>query len=71
MEYHEAQPKQNGRSLKLRLILSAIILLMLALGFNALLSLNSLEKLYVASMASQYSAIGRDLQRNIEKSLKF
>ena len=47
MEYHEAQPKQNGRSLKLRLILSAIILLMLALGFNALLSLNSLEKLYV------------------------
>jgi len=68
MEY---QPKSNGRFLKLRLILSAIVLLMLALGFNALLSLNSLEKLYVASVASQYNAIGKDLQRNIEKSLKF
>lgn len=71
MKYQEHQPKRNGRSLKLRLIASAIVLLMLALGFNAMLSLNSLEKLYVASIASQYNAIGKDLQRNIEKSLKF
>ena len=71
MKSQEHQPKRNGRSLKLRLIASAIVLLMLALGFNAMLSLNSLEKLYVASIASQYNAIGKDLQRNIEKSLKF
>lgn len=59
------------RSTKTRLIVSALLLLFLALGFNALLSLNSLEKLYVESIASQYSAIGQDLQRNIEKSIRF
>ncbi len=71
MEHAAAQPKKTSFSIKIRLILSAIVLLMLALGFNAMLSLNSLEKLYVESMASQYSAIGKDLQRNLEKSLKF
>ena len=54
-----------------KLILCALLLLILALGFNAMLSLNSLEKLYVESIASQYSAIGRDLQRNLEKALQF
>ena len=57
--------------IKLKLIGGALILLILALGFNALLSLNSLEKLYVESIASQYSAVGKDLQRNLEKSLRF
>lgn len=71
MGYAAEQPKKTTFSIKIRLILSAIVLLMLALGFNAMLSLNSLEKLYVESMASQYSAIGKDLQRNLEKSLKF
>lgn len=59
------------RSVEIRFVISALILLILALGFNALLSLNSLEKLYVESIASQYSAIGRDLQRNLEKALRF
>lgn len=71
MEHAAVQPKKTTYSIKIRLILSAIVLLMLALGFNAMLSLNSLERLYVESMASQYSAIGKDLQRNLEKSLKF
>ena len=59
------------RSITYQLIASAIFLLVFALGFNALLSLNSLEKLYVESIASQYSAIGKDLQINLEKSLRF
>lgn len=64
-------PSPQKQSMKLRLIISAIMLLVLALGFNALLSLNSLEKLYIESIASQYSALGKDLQRNIEKALRF
>ncbi len=63
--------QQLQRSTKVRLVVSALLLLLLALGFNALLSLNSLEKLYIESIASQYSAIGQDLQRNIEKSIRF
>jgi predicted MFS family arabinose efflux permease len=66
-----SEPIQVRRSVKLRLILSAVILLVLALGFNALLSLNSLEKVYVESIASQYSAFGEDLQRTLEQKLKF
>ena len=58
-------------SIKLRLVMSAIILLIVALGFNVLLMLNSLEKLYLEAIASQYSAIGKDLERNIEKALRF
>lgn len=59
----------NG--IKIKLIVSSIFLLVLALGFNILLSLNSLEDIYVGSTFSKYSAIGNDLKRNIEKSLKF
>ncbi|MCP4397639.1 MAG: hypothetical protein GY801_10120, partial [bacterium] len=65
------QQTQKKQPMKFRLIISAVMLLVLALGFNALLSLNSLEKLYVESIASQYSAIGKDLQRNVEKALRF
>lgn len=57
--------------MKLKLISYAIVLLILALGFNALLSLSSLEKLYVESIVSKYKVIGNDLKRNLEKSLKF
>lgn len=63
--------EQFKTSIKLKFIVSAIALLILALGFNALLSLHSLEKLYVESIASQYSAVGKDLQRNLEKALRF
>ena len=71
MPHREQKQLQRKNPVKFRLIVSAIILLILALGFNALLSLNSLEKLYVESIASQYSAGGRDLQRNIESALRF
>lgn len=58
-------------SLKSRLIVNTLVILTLALGFNAMLTLNSLEKFYVESIASQYSVVGKDLKRNIERPLGF
>ena len=58
-------------SVKRKLIFSAIFLLIISLSFNALLSLGSLEKLYVESTVSQYQIIGTDLQRNIDRSLRY
>ncbi|QTA93918.1 MFS transporter [Desulfonema magnum] len=57
--------------MKLKLIISALVLLVFALGFNALLSLSSLKKLYIESVASKYGVIGKDLQRNIQTALRF
>jgi predicted MFS family arabinose efflux permease len=61
----------NRLSLKSRLIVNTLVILTMALGFNAMLTLNSLEKFYVESIASQYSVVGKDLKRNIERSLGF
>ncbi|MGD8370880.1 MAG: MFS transporter [Syntrophobacterales bacterium] len=57
--------------LKTKILVGATFLLVLALSFNAMLSLSSLEKLYVESIVSKYTTIGKDLQRNLEKSLRF
>jgi predicted MFS family arabinose efflux permease len=58
-------------SVNRKLIFSAIFLLIISLSFNALLTLGSLEKLYVESTVSQYRIIGTDLQRNIDRSLRY
>jgi hypothetical protein len=67
--------EHNGRGkssfLKTKILIGATFLLVLALSFNAMLSLSSLEKLYVESIVSKYSTIGEDLQRKLEKSLHF
>lgn len=57
--------------MQFKLIASAVGLLVLALGFNALLSMSSLEKLYVGSIASEYQVVGRDLQRKLDQALRF
>lgn len=57
--------------MKLRFTIAAVVLLILALGFNAMLTLSSLEKLYVVSIVSKYSIVGKSLQRKIEKALGF
>ena len=57
--------------MKLRLIVSALVLLVLALGFNVLLSFTSLHKLYVESTVSPYRVIAQDLQQKLERSLGF
>ncbi len=67
MNTHE----KTGHSIKIKLIISALGLLICALGFNAMLSLSALEKLYVESFVSKYSTIGKDLQRKLEKSINF
>ncbi|MDM8516573.1 MFS transporter [Desulfobacterales bacterium HSG16] len=58
-------------SRRFKLNIAALFLLLLAMGFNALLSMSSLEKLYVESIVSKYQVIGKDLQRNIQKGLRF
>ena len=71
----QADSKDAGVRLKVsvqrKLIFSAIFLLIISLSFNALLTLGSLEKLYVESTVSQYQIIGTDLQRNIDRSLRY
>jgi predicted MFS family arabinose efflux permease len=66
-----SDPLRSRKGIKIRLIAGALLLLVLSLGFTALLTLSSLEKLYVASLVSKYRVIGTDLQRNLEKSLRF
>lgn len=62
---------KSDRSIQIKLIISAICLLISALGFNVMLTLSSLEKLYIESFVSQYSTVGKELQRKIGKALAF
>lgn len=62
---------ENRTKTRMRLITGALIMLILALGFNALLTSASLEKLYVEAIVSKYNVIAKDLQRNLENSLRF
>ena len=71
MVENQMSGKQKTVHVKLKLIVSAIILLVLALGFGALLTMTSLEKVYVGSIVSEYQVVGRDLQRNLEQALRF
>lgn len=66
----DAQDSYDNNT-KIKLIISSMLLLVLALGFNTMLSLSSLENIYIDSTFSKYTAIGNDLKRNIEKSIKF
>jgi predicted MFS family arabinose efflux permease len=61
--------KGNSRSFKYKLIISSVILFILAVGFNTLFTLTSLEKLYVETNVSEYRVIAKDLQRNIQNGL--
>lgn len=67
----EDSPTRRMRAAGKRLFAGGFALLILALGFNALLTYGSLEKLYVASIVSSYQVVGRDLARKIEQSLRF
>ena len=67
----EERAKSTSTRVKAKLIASAFILLVLALGFGALLTISSLEKLYLGSIVSEYQVVGKDLQRNLEQALRF
>lgn len=62
---------QKKKKLQVKLIGSALVLLFFALGFNAMLSLGSLEKLYADAIVSKYSATGQDLQQRLTKAIRF
>ena len=57
--------------LKTKLMLGAILMLVLALGFNALLTASSLKKLYIESLAASYRVVAKGFQQKIQKSLSY
>ena len=66
----ESDLKSNkNRSFKYKLIISSVILFVLAVGFNTLFTLTSLEKLYIETNVSEYRVIAKDLNRNIENGI--
>ena len=56
---------------RIRLFLGALIMLVLALGFNIILTSATLEKLYVETVVSQNNVVAKDLQCNLETALRF
>ncbi len=56
---------------RIHLFSGALIMLLLALGFNALLTSATLEKLYVETFISKNNVVAKDLQRNLETALRF
>ena len=58
-------------SIKIKLIIGSMFLLILTLGFNTMLSLSSLENIYINSTFSKYIAVGNRLDRKIEESIRF
>ncbi len=56
---------------RMRLIAGSLIMLILALGFNALLTSATLEKLYVETIVFKQNVMVRELQRNLETALRF
>lgn len=57
--------------LKTKLMTAAVVLLVLALGFNALLTSSSLKKLYIESLAASYRVVAKDFQQKIGKALSY
>ncbi|WP_320044904.1 MFS transporter [uncultured Desulfobacter sp.] len=56
---------------RIHLFLGVFIMLVLALGFNILLTSATLEKLYVDTFISKNNVMAQDLQRNIETAIRF
>jgi MFS family permease len=54
--------------MKLRVVLSAVLVLILALGFNAILNLTSVNEQRVEALMAKCTVIAVDLQRKIESS---
>ncbi len=64
-----SQLKKNRA--RIHLFSGAVIMLVLALGFNILLTSATLEKLYVETFISKNNVVAKDLQRNLETALRF
>ena len=64
-----SQLKKTGS--RINLFSGAVIMLVLALGFNILLTSATFEKLYVEIFISKNNVVTKDLQRNLETALRF
>jgi MFS family permease len=58
-------------SIKIRLLVTSVVVLALALSFSAALQVDYFEKLYVESQVSFFTLLGEDIKRNIESALHF
>ena len=58
-----------GNSIKIRLIVSSLVLFLVALGINVFLNSSSVDKLYEESKISHYRGIGEDLLRILSTQL--
>nr|WP_319395343.1 MFS transporter [uncultured Desulfobacter sp.] len=56
---------------RIRLFSGAVLMLILALGFNILLTSATLEKLYVKTFISKNKVVAQDLRHNLETALRF
>ena len=56
---------------RIDLFSGTVIMLVLALGFNILLTSATFEKLYVEIFISKNNVVAKDLQRNLETALRF
>jgi len=57
--------------MKLKIALCAFLLLLLSLGFSIMLTTASMEKVYTEAIISEYRVIALDLQRALDRALKF
>ena len=63
---------ENGKRLmKMKLLVSSVVLYIIAVGFSTMFNLGSFDKLYIESNVSQYLVIGRDLQRKLESGIRY
>lgn len=57
--------------MRLRLIVSSLVLFIISLGFNVFFTLTTIDKLYIDSIVTQYRIIGKDLQRGLERGFRY
>lgn len=57
--------------MKIKIALCAFLLLLLSLGFSIMLTTASMEKVYTEAILSEYRVVALDLQRALDRALKF
>ncbi|BBD08254.1 MFS transporter [Desulfovibrio ferrophilus] len=62
---------RKSRILRGRLVAAALIVLVLASGFNLLLHLSSLEKMWIETLSDGGRVVAADLQANIGRSVRY
>lgn len=62
---------KQSKSIRVKILICAVFLLLLAQAFNGSLSISSFEKLYLNTLISSYQVLGRDLQRSIQSAVRF